>query len=152
MNRGALIDRLIRHEGDREFPYDDATGHALRRGDKLIGNITIGSGINLSAGLSASERHFLLETRIAVAIKSLDDNVPQWSGLNDARREVLVEMSFNMGWPKLAGFTRFLAALSRNDFTMAAQEMLSSAWATQVGRRAVTLADAMRAGTFDLIA
>ena len=146
MNRAVLIERLTAHEGNRDFPYDDATGKALRPGDKLVGNITIGVGINLSAGLSVSERNFLLETRISAAIHELDENAPWWSGLDDARREVLGELTFNLGWPKLSRFGKMLAALQRRDYQVAAIEMRDSIWARQVGQRAHTLADLMQNG------
>ena len=153
MNRAALIERLIVHEGLHLKAYDDKTGHELRVGDTLKGCLTCGIGRNLTdRGITESEARYLAGNDIGIAEMDLDRNAPWWRGLNETRQQVLAEMTFNMGWPRLAGFTRFLAALSRNDFAIAAQEMLSSVWASQVGRRAVTLADAMRAGTFDLIA
>ena len=146
MNRATLIERIIAHEGDREFPYDDMTGRALRAGDKLIGNVTIGAGINLSAGLSVTERNFLLNSRISEAIIDLDRNAPWWSALDETRRGVLVEMLFNIGWPKLSRFGKMFAALQRRDYQAAALEMTDSLWAQQVGQRARTLAGLMRDG------
>lgn len=142
MNRAMLIDRLIRHEGLRRYPYTDTAG-----------KVTIGIGRNLTErGITEAEAKYLASNDIGIAEVDLDRNLSWWRGMSETRQQVLIEMAFNMGWPKLAGFTRFLAALHRNDFQIAAQEMLSSAWADQVGRRAVTLADAMRTGTFDLVA
>lgn len=147
MNRAALIDRIIAHEGDRDAPYDDFTGADLHPGHILQGNVTIGAGINLSAGLSVTERNFLLNNRLNEAIMDLDRNVSWWTELDEIRREVLAEMCYNMGWPKLAGFVKFLAALRRRDFQLAANEMLTSTWAVQVGKRAADLANLMRNGT-----
>ena len=46
--------QLVIDEGDRNFPYDDATGRTLIRGDTLKGNITVGIGRNISGiGISA---------------------------------------------------------------------------------------------------
>ena len=146
MNRAALIDRIIAHEGDRDRPYDDATGKELRPGDTLQGNITIGAGLNLSAGLSVTERNFLLNGRISDAMIDLDRNIPWWTELDEVRRQVLVEMCYNMGWPKLSRFGKMLAALQRRDWQAAAIEMRDSLWARQVGPRARTLAALMQHG------
>jgi lysozyme len=55
-------------------------------------------------------------------------------------------MTFNMGIGRVLGFAAFLGALERGDYEMAAREMLASRWATQVGNRAVELAEIMRTG------
>jgi lysozyme len=61
---------------------------------------------------------------------------------------VLVNMIFNMGGRRLAGFRKMLAALQKKEYEQAAVEMLASAWAEQVGDRALRLAEQMRKGQF----
>jgi len=58
----------------------------------------------------------------------------------------MLNMTFNMGRARLAGFKKFLACLKANDFVDAADQMMDSAWATQVGQRAVRLRDMMLEG------
>jgi lysozyme len=58
---------------------------------------------------------------------------------------VLVNMAFNMGGGLLS-FVNTLAAIQRGDYNAAANGMLASRWATQVGARATRLADMMRNG------
>ena len=140
MNIRILLDRLIVHEGLRLKLYTDTTGHT-----------GIGIGRNLTdRGITEMEARYLCANDIGIAEVDLDRNAPWWRGLNETRQQVLIEMCFALGWPRLSGFVKMLAALHRNDFQVAAQEMLSSAWAGQVGRRAVTLAAAMRDGTFNI--
>mgnify|MGYP001601436205 CR=1 FL=1 len=142
MNRARLIDRLIEHESLRLKPYTDTAGR-----------LTIGIGRNLTdRGITELEARYLAGNDIGIAEVDLDRNVPWWRTLNESRQEVLTEMCYNLGWPKLSRFVLFLEAAEVGDFQTAAAEMLESLWAHQVGNRAVTLADAMRAGTFDLIA
>ena len=138
MNRDALAARLAAHEGLRLKPYRDS-----------VGKLTVGIGRNLDdVGISAAEAMALCLNDIEKAAEELDRQVPWWRSMNDARQEVLCELRFNLGWPRLAGFRKFLLAAEAGDFEAAAHEMLSSKWATQVGKRAITLADAMRKGSF----
>lgn len=86
-----------------------------------------------------------------IAIPTLDKLLPGWrnkyqTGLNKVRREILLNMAFNMGLPTLAKFKKMWAAIKLQDWEEAAKQMLDSKWAKQVGYRANELADAMRTG------
>jgi lysozyme len=69
-----------------------------------------------------------------------------WRGLNAPRQAVLADMAFNIGAPRLEGFAKMLAAIRRSDWTGAAAELLDSAYAHQVGGRAVKNAKALKTG------
>ena len=74
-----------------------------------------------------------------------------WEDLGDVRREVVVQMAFQMGLRKLSQFTQFRQALADRDYDKAAFEMLHSAdgkrpskWAGKDSpARARRMADAM---------
>ncbi|MGO4210571.1 hypothetical protein AB4Y89_21680 [Terriglobus sp. 2YAB30_2] len=83
---------------------------------------------------------------IAIAEGDARKLVPPFSGLSPTRQAVLVDMSFNLGHKRLAGFTKTLALLAAGDFNAAADEMLDSAWAKEVPKRAKRDSDLMRAG------
>ena len=53
-------------------------------------------------------------------------------------------MHFNMGMPTLRKFRNMLDALERKEYSRAADEMLDSNWADQVGDRAIELSDIVR--------
>jgi lysozyme len=55
-------------------------------------------------------------------------------------------MCFNLGVTRLGGFVNTLAAMKRGDYEAAADGMMKSLWASQVGRRAQRLAKMMREG------
>src|SRR5438445_13699341 len=111
------------------------------------GNITVGVGRNLTAnGISEEEAAFLLDNDINKALEFCQASIDCFGALDNARQNVLVEMAFNLGGEGLAKFTKMLAALEKRDFSAAADEMLASAWAKQVGQRAVDLAEAMQIG------
>lgn len=130
-------ERLLRlHEGVRPKPYRDTTGH-----------LTIGVGRNLDAkGLRPDEISLLLANDMAEAERDLLARWPWAARLDAVRYAVLAEMCFNLGPAKLAKFVRTLAAVQRGDYASAAQGMLASLWARQVGTRAGRLALMMRTG------
>jgi lysozyme len=55
-------------------------------------------------------------------------------------------MCFNLGLQGLLGFKDMMLAIEAEDYDRAANEMLESKWATQVGERAICLAGIMRHG------
>ena len=125
-----LRDQLIQHEGIRLSPYRDT-----------VGKLTIGVGRNLDdMGITRDEALFLLDNDILRAQSAVIHALPWSTTLDRPRFEVLVNMAFNLGINGLLGFAKFLAALQAGDYPTAAQEMLDSRWATQVGQRALELA------------
>ena len=136
-----LIEQLRLHEGERRKAYRDT-----------VGKLTIGIGRNLDdKGLRRDEIEYLLANDIADSRADLDRYLPWWRGLDPVRQRVLIDMVFNMGAgsPKGGGLLSFVNTLSeirRGEYAIAADMMLASKWAAQVGRRAVRLATMMRTG------
>jgi lysozyme len=123
------------HEGLRLKPYKCTAG-----------KWTIGVGRNLDdVGISEAEADVLLENDIDRVLSELE-RLDFWRGLDSVRQVVLVDMCFNLGWPRLSGFSKMLAAIRNKDYSSAAVEMLDSRWAAQVGKRAVTLSKMMKTG------
>lgn len=132
-----LIELIKRHEGYSRLPYYDTTGH-----------FTIGYGRNLSdMGISDIEAEYLLKNDISDA-SIYCSAFTFWNNLNDARKVVLIDMCFNLGYKGLCTFKMFFSAIERNDHDAAAGEMLDSKWARQVGNRANELAEIWRRGEF----
>lgn len=138
MNREKLEAQLVIDEGKRARIYTDT-----------VGKITGGVGRNLSdRPFSEDEITLMLHNDIELAARELDRVTPWWRGLNDARQNVMVNMMFNLGAPRLLGFRKFLLYAEAGRFDAAGGEMLDSTWAKQVGARASRLADQMRKGEF----
>ncbi len=127
---------LTRDEGLRLKPYRDT-----------VGKLTIGIGRNLDdVGISQDEAMHLLDNDIARTTAALDKAIPWWRSLNDVRQRVVVNMAFNLGVAGLLGFKNTLAAMKAGRYADAAEGMLASKWATQVGERAKRLAAMMANG------
>lgn len=146
----AFLARLKRFEGTRR---KDGLHVAYRC---PAGALTIGWGHNLDASpvdgvtedarIDDAQAEALLKQDVREAARALDARFPWWRGLDEARGGVLLDMAFNMGAARLSTFRRTLEAVRGGRFKEAARAMLDSRWASQVGRRAVELAETMRSG------
>jgi len=135
MNR--IKEQLVRHEGLRLKPYRCTAGR-----------LTIGIGRNLDdCGITQSEAYVMLINDIMNCEKQLQSKIPDiYNGLDEVRKSVLLNMCFNLGINGLLCFKNTLAFVKAGDWERAANNMLVSKWAKQVGRRAIELSELMRKG------
>ena len=123
----------MRHEGLRLKPYRCTAG-----------KLTIGHGRNLDdVGITADEARAMLLADVAKVEAQLGD-LDWFDDLPLKAQDVLVNMGFNLGVPGLLKFTRTLQAMREGRWTDAADAMLQSKWAGQVGNRATELAAIIR--------
>jgi lysozyme len=132
-----IKEQLVRHEGLRLRPYRCTAG-----------KLTIGIGRNLDdCGISQSEAYVMLINDIMNCEKQLQAKIPDiYNGLDEVRKSVLLNMCFNLGISGLLGFKNTLEFIKVGDWERAANNMLVSRWAKQVGRRAIELSELMRKG------
>jgi len=76
----------------------------------------------------------------------LKNAVDCFTRLDDARKAVLLNMSFQLGITGLLKFKNTLAKIEAGDYQGAADNMLKSLWARQTPNRANRLAEQMRTG------
>ena len=135
MNR--MKAQLVRHEGLR-----------LKPSRRPAGNLTIGIGRNLDdRGISRKEAYAMLERDIQDCEQWLIDKIPDiYNNLDEVRQSVLLNMCFNLGIKGLLGFKNTLSFIAAGDWERAANGMLASKWAKQVGMRAIELSELMRKG------
>lgn len=123
------------HEGERLKPYLCPAG-----------KYTIGYGRNLDDnGISKEESEFLLMNDINRCFDEIEQ-LTWFESLNEARQAAMIDMLFNLGLTTFLKFENMIQALEDRDYNKAAEEMLNSLWAKQVGQRAVTLANMIRTG------
>ncbi|MDD4276911.1 MAG: glycoside hydrolase family protein [Candidatus Cloacimonetes bacterium] len=132
-----MKEQLLRHEGLRLKPYRCTAG-----------KLTIGIGRNLDdCGISQKEAYALLDNDIQNCEQQLLEEIPViYNALDEVRQCVLLNMCFNLGIHGLLGFNNTLAFIAAGDWERAANNMLASKWAKQVGRRAIELSELMRKG------
>ena len=123
-------------EGIRYKPYKDT-----------IGKLTIGVGRNLDdRGLRPAEVELMLKNDIDEAENIAKKLVPAYDKLSESRKAVLINMAFNLGETRLAGFKNTLKFINSGDYVQAAKNMRDSLWYKQVGARAERLAKVMENG------
>jgi len=145
-NKNQLGKELIMDEGYKTETYEDHLGF-LTLG---VGHLVLDTDpeINKPVGTPVSEERIkqCLSDDIDNVCDELDRNMPWWQNLDDNRQRVLANMCFNLGCPRLSNFNRFLRALKAEKWEEAAEEMMDSKWAVQVGARARRLAERMVQG------
>ena len=130
------ISQLKVYEGLKLKPYRDT-----------VGKLTIGYGRNLDDnGIGKEEAEAMLNSDVETVTGQLKSAYPWFESLDYARQAVVINMAFNMGMSKFAGFAKMIAAIRAEDYSTATAEMLDSRWAAQVGARALKLSAMMKTG------
>jgi lysozyme len=136
MNVTTLSNQLVNDEGIRLKTYRDT-----------VGKLTIGVGRNLDdVGISTAEAMALLANDLAHVASQLDAALPWWKSMTDDRQQALANMCFNMGLGTLLTFKTTLGLMQSGNYSAAADAMLNSKWAKQVGARAVRIANQVKGG------
>ena len=137
-----LVKRIKGHEGRRDLVYLDSRG-----------NLTCGWGHHLYVGskVPVEVSEAFLKQDIAQAVNDFYKlkwtfDWPIMKRLNTVRKRIIVEMLFNLGFPKVLGFKKMWECIENKDWPGAKKEMLASKWHDQVGKRAETLAELMEKG------
>jgi lysozyme len=127
-----LIDQIKRHEGCVLHVYPDQFGIP-----------TAGVGHNCEAhhlvlkigdAITQDQADRWLVDDLAQASRDLQQKFQWTDDLDSVRRDVLVNMVFNMGISKFSGFHRTLAMVEAGNYEGGSEAMLESAWANQVGK------------------
>jgi len=99
---------------------------------------TIGWGRNIEdVGISEKEADYLLGSDVTQITLDLAKHISVWEELSKARKEVLIDMCYNLGLPRFLKFKKMLAAIEKGDIGEVAAQMMDSKWARDdVPRRA----------------
>lgn len=135
-----LLNELLRDEGFVPHAYTDSLGFTTIGIGRLIDK-------RRGGGITKDEALYLLANDVDKVVNQLNTSIPWWTSLSPTRRRVLVNMGFNLGVPGLLKFKNTLTLIKEGKYELAANAMLKSLWAKQVGARANRLADLMRKGT-----
>jgi lysozyme len=137
--RTELVRQLKGDEGVVPHAYQDHLGFWTIGVGRLIDKRKGGS-------LRPDEISYLLNNDIDDRINELNRRLPWFQNLDDARKGVLVNMSFQMGVDGLMGFKNTLKLVEQGKYENAAHAMLQSLWAKQTPERAKRMSEQMRTG------
>mgnify|MGYP003664026644 FL=1 len=131
----SLLSSVIVHEGFSRYIYLDS-----------VGVRTVGFGRNLDdRGISREEAEMLLLNDLETSTEEAK-KFEFYENLTSNRRDVIVEMIFNLGLTRFKKFKKTINYINQANHSAAADEMLDSKWADQLGQRAITLSNKFRAG------
>jgi len=139
MNIEALREQLKIDEGVKYEIYKDHLGYPTFGIGHLITENDPEHGKPNGTEISEDRVNEIFETDVAKFVSEAKILFPDLDDLPDVAQQVIVNMAFNMGRPRLSKFKNFIAGVNDRDWTKAAEEMMDSRWATQVGDRAIRL-------------
>lgn len=151
----SIVPRVKQHEGVEDTVYKDSrgiptigVGFNLNRDDSSQKLKAVGANpVKVKAGqakLSTYQIDTLLMQDLIQARRDAADLFPNFNQLPAQVQGVLIEMTFNLGKRGLSEFKNFISHISAKRYDSAAQEMLRSAWAKQVGQRAINLSNIIK--------
>ena len=132
-------DQIKQDEGLVLHSYADTLGYATIGYGRLVDQ-------RKGGGISEDEALYLLKNDVNARLNVLENAIDFFARLDDARKAVLLNMSFQLGITGLLKFKNTLAKIEMGDYDGAADNMLKSLWARQTTNRAGRLAEQMRTG------
>jgi GH24 family phage-related lysozyme (muramidase) len=137
-----LLHEIQRDEGRQPCVYKDTKG-LWTIGDGILVDPTVPG-----AGLLPEEMDFITNNRVGkltpIAIHLCGQ--PMWEKLGAARQRAVLNMLYNLGPIRLAGFKNMFRCFNLGDYTAAASEMKASDWYKETGDRGKRLVTQMETG------
>ena len=135
-----IIEMLRLHEGVKTHVYTDHLGYE-----------TIGVGRcirkNVGLGLSDDEINYLLSNDVSRVTAELG-RFKWFPELNEARRDAMINLCFQLGLTKLLKFKNFLFSMEDGDYELASTHLLDSLYARQTPARADEIAEMIVSGKY----
>ena len=134
--------RIKEHEGFSPTVYEDTLGY------KTVGYghlVTMKDDFVIGEIYSPEELEGVFEDDYKTEFDNAhdlleDEDIP----FHEVVESVLIEMSFQLGLPRLKKFVNFIQGLKDQDYKKAADEMVDSRWAKQTPNRAYGLSEMIR--------
>jgi lysozyme len=145
MNIDQLRDTLKIDEGVKYEIYNDHLGYPTFGIGHLVVESDEEHGKPVGTPVSEDRVNSVFEKDVAIMIDEAKKIFPNLDELPEEAQQVIVNMTFNMGRPRLSQFKKFIAGVNAGDWNKAAVEMMDSRWAKQVGARAERLRDRIKA-------
>jgi lysozyme len=139
MNRQNVYETLKIDEGVKYEIYEDHLGLPTFGVGHLILDSDPEDGMEIGTKVSEERVKLCFEGDLDLAISECIILYDNWEELPGEVQEILVNMMFNLGRPRLTKFKKFNAAISRRDWQEASKEGRDSLWHRQVTNRAERL-------------
>lgn len=144
MNITQLREQLKIDEGVKYEIYKDHLGYDTFGIGHLVVKEDVEFGQPVGTKVNENRVNEVFEKDVQKMIKEAKILFPNFDNLPEEAQQVIVNMTFNMGRPRLSNFKKFIAYINESKWEEASKEMLNSAWAKQVGKRAQRLSDRIK--------
>ncbi len=138
------------HEGYRDMVYNCPAGkRTIGYGHNIDANglpPAIADRLKADGKITLADAEALLDAGIQRAENDCRRLFPRFEGFSDQRKAALIDWLFNLGRGTAQRFTDSIHFINTAQWEQAADAMLKSRWAQQVGKRAVTVTDMVREG------
>ncbi len=139
MNREQVQKQLAIDEGVVYEIYLDHLGYATFGIGHLITDKDPEQGCDVGTPVSEERVTEAFQSDLDIAIAECKVLYDLWETYPGEVQEILVNMIFNLGRPRLSGFKNFKKAVDSSDWKTAGIEGRDSKWYRQVGNRAERL-------------
>ena len=139
MNRARVQAQLSIDEGVVYKVYLDSLGYPTFGIGHLILEKDQEDGINIGTPVSKARVTEVFQADLDTAISECKVLYGMWCTFPDEVQEIIVNMMFNLGRPRLSRFRNFKKAVDAHDWKQAAIDGRDSKWYRQVGNRAERL-------------
>ena len=145
MDINKLREQLKIDEGVKYEVYDDHLGYKTFGIGHLVTPQDEEYGSPVGTPVSEDRVNSIFDKDVETYISESEKVFGNLQQMPEEAQQVIVNMCFNMGAPRLSQFKKFIKAIHDEDWATASVEMLDSRWANQVGVRATRLSDRIKA-------
>jgi len=145
MDINKLREQLKIDEGVKYEVYDDHLGYKTFGIGHLVTPQDEEYGSPVGTPVSENRVNSIFDKDVETYISESEKVFGNLRQMPEEAQQVIVNMCFNMGAPRLSQFKKFIKAIHDEDWATASVEMLDSRWANQVGVRATRLSDRIKA-------
>ena len=145
MNIELLREQLEIDEGVKYEIYNDHLGYATFGVGHLVLDTDPEYGQEIGTSVSESRVIEAFEQDCENVLRDCNILYEDFDSLPEEAQQVIANMMFNMGRPRLSKFKGMKRGVDSRDWNAAADEMVDSAWYRQVTNRANRLVDRIRA-------
>ena len=145
MNLEQLREQLEVDEGCVYEIYNDHLGYATFGIGHLVTESDPEQGQSLGTAVSSDSVAEAFESDIQSVLRDCNILYSDFHNLPEEAQQVIANMMFNMGRPRLSKFKGMKRGVDSRDWSAAADEMVDSQWYRQVTKRADRLVERIRA-------
>ena len=144
MNVEQLREQLKIDEGCVYEIYNDHLGYPTFGIGHLVRESDPENGSPIGTKVSEDRVANAFDDDIGIVLSDCNKLYPDFEDLPEEAQQIIANMMFNMGRPRLSKFKGMKAGVDARDWNRAADEMVDSAWYRQVTNRANRLVERMR--------